>query len=149
MKIQWIEEKQGLWGFISMTVTVIGVLATIVFGLKTFFTDEHPLPPAQPITTQVNFDAKTDVYTLTVENGTILDNKSGLTFSLSLIDSEIDSEPIRFYKLVWSSDSESGSEAVKTGSIIDIKAVAGYFQVKILSIDKANKSLLMRINKKL
>ncbi|MCI5179330.1 MAG: hypothetical protein D3911_08425 [Candidatus Electrothrix sp. AW3_4] len=145
MKIQWIEEKQGLWGFISMTVTVIGVLATIVFGLKTFFTDEHPSSPAQPITTQVNFDEKTDVYTLAVENGTILDNKSGLTFSLSLIDSE----PIRFYKLVWSSDSESGSEAVKTGSIIDIKAVAGYFQVKILSIDKANKSLLMRINKKL
>lgn len=114
-----------------MAVTVIGMLATIIFGLKTFFTDEHPSSPTQPIATQVHSDAKTDLYTLTVENGTILDKNSGLTFSLSFIDTA----PIRFYKFVWSSDSESGSEAVKTGSTVDIKTVTGYFQVKILSID--------------
>ncbi len=144
MKIQWIEERQGLWAVISLTVTVIGVLATIIFGLKTFFTDEHPSSPAQPIAIQVHSDAKTDLYTLTVENGTILDKNSGLTFSLS----RIETAPISFYKLVWSSDHESGSEAVKTGSIINIKAATGYFQVNILSLNNDNKSLLMRINKK-
>jgi hypothetical protein len=144
MKIQWIEERQGLWGVISMIVTAIGVLATIIFGLKTFFTDEHPSLPTQPIATQIHSDTKTDLYTLTIENGTLLEKKSGLTFSLSLIDTA----PIRFYKLVWSSSSTSGSEAVKAGSIVNIKAVTGYFQVKILSINKDNNSLLMRINKK-
>ncbi|MGB9439713.1 MAG: hypothetical protein WCB15_17325, partial [Desulfobacterales bacterium] len=60
--------------------------------------------------------------------GTILDKNSGMTFSLSLIENA----PISFYKLVWSSNSASGSEAVKTGSIITIKAVNGYVQVNIL-----------------
>ena len=128
MKIQWIEERQGLWGVISMTVTVIGVLATIIFGLKTFFIDEYPPSPAQPIATQIHSDAKNNLYTLTVNKGTILDKNSGMTFSLSLIENA----PISFYKLVWSSNSASGSEAVKTGSIITIKAVNGYVQVNIL-----------------
>ncbi|MCW5211947.1 hypothetical protein VU04_03445 [Desulfobulbus sp. TB] len=140
MKIQWIEERQGLWGVISLTVTVIGVLASIIFGLKTFFIDEHLSPPTQPIATQI----QSNLYTLTVDTGTILDKNSGLTFSLS----RIETAPISFYKLVWSSDSESGSEAVKTGSTITIKAATGYFQVNILLLNNDNKSLRMRINKK-
>jgi hypothetical protein len=58
----------------------------------------------------------------------------------------VETNNLRFYKLTWSTDSGSQSEAVKNGSVIELQSKNQTFNVSVLSIDKTNNSLTIKVN---